>query len=255
MIKKILVGLIGLVIAVAGVAAFSAFTAQLVNLEAHVEKEIEVAPVVCQSQDGQLVCTEDPTGGNYGVVVPQELYDKIIEVTLSDSFFDQQDWFDVTFDVLWECKQYDPPRDANGDTLPDCRPVEDPSQHDPSHPNQELDGRLRDYVHSIITDSARCLEAAQGPNPSNTPEVKDVELVGSGVLDITNPKCFYTIKLQAPPCSDSFNPATDPLGPDVDTIDCHFIKPSPDPQTWEHFADIGDDFKIQVTGHSRPPGG
>ncbi|KKK72564.1 hypothetical protein LCGC14_2902600, partial [marine sediment metagenome] len=62
-------------------------------------------------------------------------------------------------------------------------------------------------------------------------------------------KCFYQVKLLAPPCEGEFNEFTDPnFDPNnpTKTIDCHFDKPSLDPQTWEHFADIGDDFKIQV---------
>ncbi len=255
MFKKLIVGILGLAVVVAGIAAFSAFTAQLINLEAHVEKEIELAAVRNCHEDtatGDIICEEDD--GNYGVVIPQELYDKLIELTLSRSFFDQDRWFDVTFDVLWECKQIDPPIDADGDGFDDCREIHDPTAagSDPSHPNAELDGRLRDYVQSIVANP-NCINAAQGRNPSRLPAEKDVELIGSGVIDKLHKKCFYAIKLLAPPCSDSFNAATDPLGPNVKTIDCHFTKPTSDPQTWEHFADIGDEFKIQVTGHSLSP--
>ncbi len=276
MLKKLVVGILGLAVVVAGIAAFSAFTAQLINLEAHVEKEIELAAVRNCHKDpgtGDIICEEDD--GNYGTVIPQELYDKLIELTLSRSFFDQDRWFDVTFDVLWECKQYADERDlidnltglpvpddpgtpdieGPGDGFGDCRPVENPANHNPNHPNQELDGRLRDYVHSINAEN-RCIVAGQGPNPSFTPAEKDVQLIGSGVLDKStaqSKKCFYAIKLLAPPCSDSFNAATDPRGPNVKTIDCHFTQPTSDPQTWEHFADIGDEFKIQVTGHSLAP--
>src|SRR3990172_7728789 len=159
--KKLIVGSLGLVVVVAGIAAFSAFTAQLVNLEAHVEKEIELAPVVnCEIVGLDIVCEEDPNGGNYGTVIPQELYDKVIELTLSKSFFDQDKYYDVTFDVLWECKQIEPEQDEvnnltgepGPDGFADCRKVGNPANHDPSHPNGELDGHLRDFVQSIATD-------------------------------------------------------------------------------------------------------
>ncbi len=38
----------------------------------------------------------DPTGGDFGVVLPQESYVKIIELTLSNSFFDQDRFFELT---------------------------------------------------------------------------------------------------------------------------------------------------------------
>ena len=252
MLKKLIIGILGLAVVVAGIAAFSAFTAQLINLEAHVEKEIELAAVKnCFEDNGDIICEEDT--GNYGTVIPQEVYEKLIELTLSRSFFDQDRWFDVTFDVLWECKQYDPPVDADGDTFDDCRPVENAANHDPSHPNEELDGRLRDYLQGGIVADPSCINAPQGPNPSFTPSEKDVQLIGSGVIDKLNKKCFYTVRILVPPCADSFNAATDPRGPGVKTIDCHFTQPTDDPQTWEHFADIGDEFKIQITGHSLAP--
>ena len=254
MLNKLIVGILGLVVVVAGIAAFSAFTAQLINLEAHIEKEIELAAVtdcVTDTATGDIVCKAGD--GNYGTVIPQELYDKTVELTLSRSFFDQDRFYDVRFDVLWECKQYVPARDVNQDGFDDCRPIHDPTAagSDPDHANEELDGSLRDYVQSIVT-APNCINAPQGQNPSRLPEEKDVELIGSGVIDKDHKKCFFAIKLLAPPCADSFNAATDPLGPDVQTVNCHFIKPTSDPQTWEHYADIGDEFKIQVTAHSVP---
>ena len=262
MLKKLIVGIIGLVVVVAGIAAFSAFTAQLINLEAHVEKEIELAAVKNCDLTNPLDPVCEATDGNYGTVIPQELYDKLIELTLSRSFFDQDRWFDVTFDVLWECKQFDPTVDlvnnltgvTGPDGFDDCRTVEDPANHDPSHPKGELDGRLRDYVFDIKTTDS-CIKTAQSAPGSFEPDEKDVDLIGSGVIDKLSKKCFYAIKLLAPPCADSFNAATDPKGPNVKTIDCHFTQPTTDPQTWEHFADIGDEFKIQVTGHSLTPNG
>jgi len=267
--KKLIVGILGLAIVVAGIAAFAAFTAQIVNLEAHVEKEIEVAAVKdCRTVDLDIVC--DATTGNYGTVIPQELYDKDIEVTLSKSFVEGQTKFnDVVFAVMWECKQngtdddwdnlsfdlngkYD---DPTPDGFPDCR---DNLPHtDPLHPNGELDDNLRNYA-SVVTLQTNCLTEdppAGVADGSLKPAEKEVQLLGFGTIfkgsDLTK-KCFYQVKLLAPPCEGEFNPFTDPNGPEVKTIKCHFDDGhSLDPQEWEHSADIGDDFKIQVIEHSQ----
>ncbi len=265
--NKLIVGLLGLAVVVAGIAAFSAFTAQVINLTAHVEKEIEFSAVTnCQDvldASGALtdrVCQE--TTGDFGTVIPQAEYDKDFEVTLSKSFKDDRNqtrFGDVHFDLLWECKQIEPPEDSDGDGFDDCREVDDASTHDPSDhgPNGTLDGRLRDFVSSVDGDPAsRCeIPFSAHTDQARLPAEKDVEFIHHGRLvdqatDLAG-KCFYTVKLLAPPCADSFNPATDPLGPDVVTINCHFDKHgSADPQDWEHSADIGDDLKVQVTFHS-----
>jgi len=261
MLKKITIGLVGIAVVAAGIAAFAAFTAQMVNLEAHVEKEIELSAVRdCGPDDPntpQVGPTCVATTGDFGTILPQRLYDKFIELTLSKSFFDQRGVTDVKFDVLWECKQIEPPQDSNGDGFDDCRVV------DPSNPNaplthsdpQHLDDLLRKYVEQITTNNVdACLKATQGSNPSKLPAAKYVEKIGSGVLDRNVlHKCFYQIKLRAPVCDDSFNKATDPLPADlIKTIKCHLVRPNDDIQTWERFADIGDEFKIQVTEHSVP---
>ncbi len=273
--KRILLVLVGTALVVAGIAAFSAFTAQIVNLTAHVEKEIEFSAVTnCTTSPvtGNIVCHE--TSGSYGTVIPEEEYDKLVEVTLSNSFRDRQNqtrFGDVHFDLLWECKQ-----ELNGvgpldnwnnltkgpdgkytdptpDGFPDC--LEDIPGGAPGAP---LDDNLRNFV-SLISSNAptRCEFPAEHTfdHPAKLPSEKEVTFIKHGVLidDGTDfsAKCLYTVKLLAPPCSDSFNPFTDPNGPNVKTIVCHFVKPSDDPQTWEHFANIGDDLKVQVTFHSQ----
>ncbi|MEE9285489.1 MAG: hypothetical protein V3V35_07165 [Dehalococcoidia bacterium] len=314
--KKIIVGILGLAVVVVGIAAFSAFTAQIVNLTAHVEKEIELTPCVNASEEvdqidynmdtdmNDVVCIEDPAGGDFGTVIPQQEYDKFIELTLSSSFRDSQDqpkFGDVHADILWECKQFDDERDLvdndtgkpntdtgdpnfPGDGWPDCRvsplgldhngdTVVD--ENDLPH-DGNLDASLRDYARVITANPLKCLAKAGDsgdPNPDTDPSnddyphitaedpailppEKDVEFVGHAeLIDLTDleAKCFYTIRLLAPPCEGEFNPFTDPNGPNVKTIECHFDKPTADPQTWEHFADIGDDFKVQVTFHSLRP--
>ena len=272
MAKKLILGVLGLGIVVAGIGAFAAFTAQIVNLEAHVEKEIEIAAVKdCKTVDLDVVCTED--SGNFGTVIPQELYDKEIEVTLSKSFLDGQTIFDdVVFAVLWECKQFADGLDLeqnlkpvagviDGDGFPDCR-YRVGQDHDMAHPAGELDDLLRNYA-QIVPDVDRCL--TKTPPLGLTyikalPPEMFIDLVGFGLIDRSvnelGQKCFYTIKLLAPPCEGEFNEFTDPLfdpNNPVKTIECHFDRPTDDPQTWEHLADIGDEFKIQVIKHSLAP--
>ncbi len=114
MVKRLIVGLLGLVVVGAGIAVFAANTAQWVNVQARVEKEIEVA---CVDSAGVI----SPTGCDFGVVFPQNAEEKIVEVTLSNSFFNQRVKSDVFYWVLWECKQYSDGRDVDGNTIPDCR--------------------------------------------------------------------------------------------------------------------------------------
>ena len=277
MAKKLILGVLGLGIVVAGIGAFAAFTAQIVNLEAHVEKEIEIAAVKnCTPPDpttGDIICEEDT--GNFGTVLPQELYDKRIEVTLSRSFLTGQTIFDdVVFAVLWECKIFadgldlednlNPVVGGTGpDGFPDCKYRGGDMTHNMSHPNGELDGLLRDYATIAADEPSRCLTADPPAGLTYTkflaPEMY-IELEGFGIIDRglfdLGRKCFYTIKLLAPPCENEFNEFTDPNsipGQVVQTIPCHFDRPNDDPQSWEHFADIGDEFKIQVIEHSLAP--
>ena len=273
MAKKLILGVLGLGIVVAGIGAFAAFTAQIVNLEAHVEKEIEIAAVKdCEVVELDVICSGDT--GNYGTVIPQELYDKQIEVTLSKSFLSGQDKFDdVVFAVLWECKQFadgldlednlNPVDTTSPDGFPDCK-YRVGLDHDMDHPNNELDDLLRNYA-TIVPDEDRCLSADPPFGLTYTkvlPPEMFIDLVGFGVIDRSvnelGQKCFYTIKLLAPPCAGEFNEFTDPLfdpNNPVKTIECHFDDGggSGDPQDWEHFADIGDEFKIQVIEHSLAP--
>lgn len=323
--NKIIVGILGLAIVVAGIAAFSAFTAQIVNLEARVEKEIELEVVTCEivplfidNPDFDDTIPEHPItnprlisnpdtdagkilpdtcekgSGNYGVVLPQTAQDKIIELTLSKSFFKQSKWFDVQFDLLWECKQS--PNDdwdnaitdpdtgkyttARTDGFPDCRDnlphIDDDLQisslgnahHDGKddiigNDDDELDDNIRTHIAITIagavgvTDGDRCKNTAatRGSKTSNDDE-KEIEFIAGGILDKTAKKCFWTFKLNAPPCIQGYNRFTDP-DPAAVPIFCHTIDTGDpkvgNPQDLETFADLGDDFKIQVWRHSTPP--
>jgi hypothetical protein len=312
--NKIIVGFLGLAIVVAGIVAFAAFTAQVVNLTARVEKEIELAPVVCDTDDrteipnpdfdpslppdpatnpetipnpdrGKILADTCVGGtGDYGVVLPQRFKDKFIELTLSKSFFKQTEVIDVVYDVLWECKQasFDlwnndvtnadgKYTDPSPDTIPDCRDnlphtnadLGRDAANNAVHVNEELDDNLRKYIDvlravSIVGfDTSFCLDRVPpvGTGSRHTPTVfdvdKEIELIGDGELTRSASKCIFQIKLLAPPCEQGYNPYTDP-DPKAVPVDCHEIDTIGvgDPQDIEVFTDIGDDFKIQVYGHS-----
>lgn len=253
MVKKVILGLTALVLVGAGVASFSAFTAQWVNVQARVEKEIEIACVVPgESASGYVV---DPDGCDFGVTFPENIHEKVIEVTLSNSFYNQDVKSDVLYWVLWECKQYSDGRDLDGDGIPDCRvDVADPSadlcystDHGKwVHCDEALDGAIRDYI-IVGPSDASCLSEYIGPDF----DVKNIEGIGNGVVDRdVQPKCFYHLAYTPPACEGHMNPQTDPRGGNSPTIPCHEMTDSPDPQEWDRFAEIGDDFKIQVYGFS-----
>jgi hypothetical protein len=248
--KKLILGFLGLAVIVAGIAVFAANTAQWVNVKARVEKEIEVACVVSDGEGGYVV---DPDGCDFGVTFPQNIHEKVVEVALSNSFYNQTDKSDVLYWVLWECKQYSDGRDLDGNGVPDCR-VDAPQPHtivyDPDegkyvHGDEELDGMIRDYI-TVTPSDPSCLSDYNGP----TFNVKHIEGIGNGLVDRdVQPKCFYHLALTPPACEGHFNPYTDPA-PAPETIPCHEITTDPDPQNWDRFAELGDDFKIQVYGFS-----
>lgn len=252
MVKKVILGLTALVLVGAGVASFSAFTAQWVNIQARVEKEIEIACVVFDTNTGTYVV--DPDGCDFGVTFPENIHEKVVEVTLSNSFYNQDVKSDVLYWVLWECKQYSDGRDADGDTIPDCR-VDAPTPHDLCYNadhgkwencDEALDGMIRDYIMVTPSDPS-CLSAYIGPNFN----VKHIEGIGNGVVDRdVQPKCFYHLAYTPPACEGHMNPQTDPRGGTSPTIPCHEMTDDPDPQEWDRFAELGDDFKIQVYGFS-----
>jgi len=257
--KRLILGGLGLMAILVGLATFAANTAQWVNVHARVEKEIEVACVVFDDAAGLLVV--DPNGCDYGLTFPQNIDAKLVEVTLSNSFYNQEVKSDVLYWVLWECKQYSDGRDVDGNTIPDCR-VDAPPPHrivyDPIHEkwvhgDEELDGEIRDHVITLPSDPA-CLSTYTGP----TGLPKHIEGIGNGVIDRDlQPKCFYFLVLIPPACEGHFNPFTEP-GVAPSTIPCHEVvdedgtdpNVSDDPQDWDRFAELGDDFKIQVYGFS-----
>ena len=260
--KRLILGGLGLMAILVGLATFAANTAQWVNVHARVEKEIEVACVVNVALPGQPpVYQVDPDGCDFGVTFPQNIHEKVVEVALSNSFYNQDVKSDVLYWVLWECKQYDPERDEDGNTIPDCR-VDAPTPHtivyDPIegkwvHGDQELDGPIRDYI-TVSPSDPTCLSTYNGP----TVLPKHIEGIGNGVIDRdVQPKCFYHLAFTPPACEGHFNPYTDPA-PAPRTIPCHEIVDedgtnpdiSDDPQDWDRFAELGDEFKIQVYAFS-----
>lgn len=260
--KRLLLSGLTLTVIVAGVIALAAFTAQVVNLTARVEKDIAVEPVICANPgDIDTPCFVDPRGGDFGVTLPQEFYDRIIEVTLSNSFFEQDRFNDLSFDILWECKQFANERDVVDnltgrpnvtnlvglDGFPDCRSnyletrtiqdthelcavdldsdgIPDIIRHcDP----EVLDDNIRDHITvTEFLNPALCLVDQEAANNTPRPPEKEVEYVATGFLDKVNHKCRYELKFFAPPCAGSFNKFTDPhplnsIPGGINPIDCH----------------------------------
>jgi hypothetical protein len=244
-----------------GLAGFAANTAQWVNVTAHVEKEIEMACVAGAQQaandpydiGGYLV---DPQGCAFGTVFPQDTVYKKIEVTLARSFFDQDRYSAVEFDVYWECKlvfedQLAEPDPTDPGYNP-CRndPGYDPADFTPPGP-PALTGNIRDYI-AVAASSSGCLDTTGAADLDG-----DAELYfqGSGEVDNASvQKCFYDLTFKVPYCAGHANPNTDVGIDDFDSVDCVWANStSTDPQDWEHYADLGDTFKVQVTNWVEAP--
>jgi hypothetical protein len=247
--KRLVLAGLGVMTILVGVAMFAANTAQWVNVTAHVEKEIELACV--QLVDGEWVV--DPNGCDFGVVFPQNQHEQDVELTLSNSFTNQDVKSGVQFHVLWECKQDETDWDEDGDTT-ECRyDLEDVIEYNevhgkymhPGYPAEgPLDGNLRDFVSIEAED--RCLNDLE-EGEALGPFDKDILELGEGGISTSLPKCFYHLVLVPPACEGSFNPFTDPA-PAPQTVECHEITDSADIQDWDRFVELGDNFKIQVVG-------
>jgi hypothetical protein len=221
-----------------GLAGFAANTAEWVNVLAHVEKEIQLACV-----DDEGLVSRDTAGNildcDYGVVFPENPHTLRVELTLSDSFFDQEVKSGVLFDVFWECKLVDefaPPSTANPcrETLPDTDPL-------------NLDGSIRDYIVVSAEEGEGCLdELATGPGSGTPGTGAEIDYIGSGGLDQdAQLKCHYVLTFTPPACEGHLNLLTDPAG-DPLTVECDEDTTSDDPQDWDISADLGDNFKVQV---------
>jgi hypothetical protein len=225
---------------IVGVGGFAANTAEWVNVLAHVEKEIQLACV-----DGEGLVSRGPDGEvldcDFGVVFPQESYELLIELGLSDSFFDQDLKSGVLFDVFWECKLQDefaPPSATNvcRDTLPDTDAT-------------SLDDNIREYIRVTQTVGCRVTGGTPGSGAANG-QGAEIEYIGSGSLDeLTRPKCTFHLALTGPACTGHLNTSTDPAS-DPRDVACDEDTSSDDPQDWDISADLGDNFKIQVYGFS-----
>lgn len=236
---------LGLAALLAGVAGFAANTAEWVNVTAHVEKEIALACVTENTGTTGPEFIVDPDGCNFGVTFPEESYEKVVELTLSNSFFDQRDKSGVQFDVLWECKL------VVEDALATGLGGDNPCREDLEGPVDDvtpLDGGIRGYT--VVTGTPGCF--VEGGDPGSgfiDGGPAKLEFLANGALDdVVTPKCFYHLAFTAPACAGHWNPNTDPLD-DPEVIICHDNSAeSNDPQDWDRFADLGDSFKIQVYG-------
>jgi hypothetical protein len=238
-----------------------------VNVTAHVEKEIEMACVTPDVANNTI--TGDPAGPYtltgylatetgqcaYGTVFPQTDAKQTVEVTLSRSFFDQTTYSTVQYDVYWECKLYDENGLANVETNP-CRNADgyDPTNFEPVGA-PALDGNIRDYV-EVTTGNSACLNTDSAEDIGGAAQL---EKLGNGSVQTGRGKCFYDLTLHTPYCNGHFNPNTeDPAKAEIyKGVDCNFTiadgGTENDPQDWEHSTDLGDTFKIQVTGFVLAP--
>jgi hypothetical protein len=268
--RQLLLGSLALGALLAGLASFAANTAQWVNVTAHVEKEIEMAcvrefPPLANnippySQTGWFL---HPNGCDYGTMFPETSRERLVELTLSRSFFDQTTHSAVNFDVLWECKLVFEDQLAELDEEdPDynpCRndPGYDPADFDPPGP-PKLDGNIRDFIAIDVDNVDNCYVQLSEPGSGFSDYgPAQLDYLGSGSLSRNDiQKCFYHFVFNAPACEGHTNPNTDgataPNGDPYLVTPCKFViadgGTDNDPQDWEHSADLGDSFKVQVYG-------
>jgi hypothetical protein len=242
--KRLILASLGVMAILVGVAAFAAYTAQWVNITARVEKDIAVACV------DTSVSPPTATDCNFGVVFPENTEEKVVEVALSNSFYNQDVKSNVEFWALWECKLMDetlPPSATNPcrEDIVDPNFVFDPVEGKWVHSNPlKLDGNIRDYI--AVNAGNGCIDTYDGP----TGGPAKLEGIGDGLIDKdVTPKCLYHLRLQPPACAGSYNPLTDPL-PLSTVVACNAVTTDPDPQKWDEWVNLGDNFKIQVYHHS-----
>jgi hypothetical protein len=265
--KRLILGGLGVMAILVGLATFAANTAQWVNVTARLEKEIEVACVVVDEDDldEDGLTTDyivDPDNCDYGVTFPENIHEKVVEVALSNSFYNQDVKSDVLYDVLWECKLVDeqalPQPDPDEPGYNPCREdllndtlVYDEGEGKWVHEDPlKLDGNIRDYVN--VGASETCLDPDIDEPGSGFSDGGDgkLEYIGSGIVDdVSVPKCFYHLVFSPPACEGHVNLLTDP-GSNPKTVECHEVTTSLDPQEWDRFANLGDNFKIQVYAFS-----
>jgi hypothetical protein len=255
-----------------GLAGFAANTAQWVNVTAHVEKEIETA---CVNGDARGATLDGDGNCAFGTVFPQDVVTKYIEVTASKSFLTNDTYSSVNYDVYWECKLVDETALADPYTLvTDNDPAgpsandevtdgTNPCRNDPYYAifGEEdfgsdtfataypLTGNIRDYID--VGANTTCLDPTDA-GVVETDKGVNAQLYYQGAGSVDNAdgqKCFYTLDFTVPYCNGHMNPNTEPATApaDVQGVDCVFDNAdSSDPQDWEHYADLGDVFKIQV---------
>jgi hypothetical protein len=244
--KRLVLAGLGVMAILVGVAAFAAYTAQWVNITARVEKEITVACV------DDSVSPPVVTDCDFGVVFPQNTEEKVVEVALSNSFYNQTQKSNVEFWALWECKLVDETQPPSA-TNPCREDIVDPDYtYDTVHGKWvhsnplKLDGNIRDYI--TVNAASGCFDPSTFVAPTLNPA--KLEGIADGVIDRSvTPKCLYHLRFQPPACTGSYNPLTDPL-PLSTVVDCNAVKTDPDPQKWDEWVNLGDNFKIQVYHHS-----
>jgi hypothetical protein len=242
--KRLFLAGLGVMAILVGLAAFSAYTAQWVNITARVEKDIAVACVDTSTTPPTV------TDCDFGVVFPQNTEEKVVEVALSNSFYNQEQKSNVEFWALWECKLQDetePPSATNPcrEDIVDTRYVYDEEEGKWVHSNPlKLDDNIRKYI--TVNAASGCFDSYTGP----TDGPAKLQGIADGTIDTdVTPKCLYHLKFNPPACTGSYNPLTDPA-PASKVVDCNAVTTDDDPQKWDEWVNFGDNFKIQVYHHS-----
>jgi hypothetical protein len=228
-VKKAILILGALLMVVSGVAAVSAYEAHIINIKAHVENALIV-----------------PNEQGFGTVFPQETVNATVCLALSDSFRDvtQTRVSDITYVIYWEPKEI--PQDLIGIV---CDPE-------------------GDYIYEPLAPWVTIIPPTGGNDglgdPGGSPGA-----VAYGALDKSggDPDLYdcWTLEMKAPVFEEWYNPTTDPdPNPNilpigkycvvVENIDSGIF----DPDIGSNIivsgkvphADLGSDFKIQVTGFS-----
>jgi len=220
--KKIIMLVAALLVIASGIMAVGAYEGHLVDVKAHVENAIGVS-----TYEKDL-----------GVVFPEDDVETQIQIGLSNSFREQQDYSTVKYELWWE------PKPIEGNAIdPD-----DDGYFEPISPFilVTIDGNTPG---TIAAERVTAVQAKWDGKAGT------IEAIGTGELSQFGDQCDYIhFSFDVPNFDWSYNKYTDPKTPEnlvlenedyilVDETFCGFTAPVP-------HADLGNNLKIQVVGYS-----
>jgi len=234
MIKKITVVLGTIALVAVGATMFAGFESHLIDVRAHVEKATFVTPddvnfgVTIMEQKYDFACRRLPDGTVVG---------NCMKIHLSDSFKQQEQFFDVTYLIYCEDKAPDDPHRGDGNITPFIR-LQD---SDPWDSNDRVLPRMDG-----------CGQVPYSTDPNTLNPVKWAR----GELDLGfDEEDWWDMSFFAPLCRDNWNPETDPIDlttyPGGGLIDPAFCHKGPGPDS-DEFTDLASNIKFQVVGLSVP---